>query len=69
MPSSLLIESSILYLLLTVHLSSSNPSRQTTDLHQAAAKKRKLQIEMEHATAGAIGPAWAAGGCKLLFKT
>lgn len=27
----------------------------------AAAKKRKLQIEMEHATAGAIGPAWAAG--------
>jgi hypothetical protein len=27
----------------------------------AAAKKRKLQIEMEHATAGAIGPAWANG--------
>ena len=27
----------------------------------SAAKRRHIQVEMEHATAGAIGPAWATG--------
>jgi hypothetical protein len=32
-----------------------------TQLEVSAAKRRLIQVEMEHATVGAVGPVWAAG--------